>query len=74
MAYRIVFGQAGERTAAQQVVWEDMIERSCFLRPTQIITPDGKIDPLAGSTNEGRRLYFLETKAKVESKPIDTND
>jgi hypothetical protein len=74
MAYRQVFGVPGERSIAQNLVWADMVERSCFLRPTQIITPDGKIDPLSGATNEGRRLYFLETKAKVESKPIDTND
>ena len=74
MAYRIVFGQQGQRTAAQQTVWEDMIHRGFFLHPTQVITPAGSMDPLAGSTNEGRRLFFLETKAKVESKPIDTND
>jgi len=74
MAYRILFGVKETRTAVQTLVWEDMAYRAHYERPTQVITPDGRMDPLAGSTNEGRRLHFLETKAKVESKPIDTND
>jgi hypothetical protein len=74
MAYRVVYGVEGERTIAQQMVWDDEKDRACYDRTTQVLTRDGRIDPIISATNEGRRQQFLETKAKVESKPIDTND
>lgn len=67
-AYRRIFGTEGNRSPDQELVWADMVHRSCFLRPVnnkaEVETP---YDPIAAHLNEGKRIFFLGTLTRVNA-------
>jgi hypothetical protein len=69
-AYKAVFGtDPNTRTSAQQLVWDDMQERSFFLRGTHRMAADQSVDTHYGQINEGKRLFFLGIVSNILSPP-----
>src|SRR6056297_1471265 len=76
-AYRAVFGTEGHRNDAQQIVWEDMMERWRINRPVFIpnthVSYDGNeavnmatYDPIKAAITDGARLPIIQIKEFIE--------
>lgn len=67
-AYKSVFGVEGNRTTAQELVWEDMERRSRIFLPVH--APQGPVDVNLGLINEGKRRFHLGTLSRIKAPAV----
>jgi hypothetical protein len=70
-AYRNVFGIAGHRTKAQEIVLRDIEHRGKIWSNTWIPNHSMQIDPYRGCIAEGERLFAIRTIQMANTKPSD---
>lgn len=69
LAYKSVFGVGVNRSAAQKIVWDDLMEN--LTQPAFIVGQNGHYDPLQAALNDGGRRVIRQIRKFVEFKAED---
>jgi hypothetical protein len=64
-AWAQVLGVEGQRSTAQQLVWEDLAQIGSERTPLVRVNAQGNIDPLAVVYNDGKRAVYLHIQESI---------